>query len=224
MMTAALKHATEEGAEFQPEEQLIEDGDMPAQEELTETNMSEEEAEQQFSKETAELKSAAEWKTSATRGDEDNMRDQVDLPIDKYGEEEVQQRRLHKKSQPLEQLDRVIEEIRKLMLRSAEETVSKEKLSRRDPAIAAGKQQQQQQQSRGAGRQLQVRVWDPGGFQQSWRAHEQELMNFSQQWSMMQEHLSDSTDALTNQHVSTHLEIGRGTDPLVFKIQIIKLS
>jgi hypothetical protein len=51
--------------------------------------MSEEEAEQQFSKETTELKSAAEWKTSATRGDEDNMRDQVDLPIDKYGEEEV---------------------------------------------------------------------------------------------------------------------------------------
>jgi hypothetical protein len=80
------------------------------------------------------------------------MRDQVDLPIDKYGEEEVQQRRLHKKSQPLEQLDRVIEEIIKMMLRSAEETVSKEKLSRRDPTIVAGKQQQQQQQSRGAGR------------------------------------------------------------------------
>jgi hypothetical protein len=127
---------------------------MPAQEELTETNMSEEEVEQQFNKETAELKFAAEWKTSATRGDGDNMRDQVDLPIDKYGEEEVHQRRLHKNIQPLEQLDRVIEEIRKLMLRSAEETVSKEKLGRRDPAIATGKQQQQQQQSRGVGRQL----------------------------------------------------------------------
>jgi hypothetical protein len=59
-----------------------------------------------------------------------------------------------------------------MMLRSAEESVSKEKLSRRDPSIAAGKQQQQQQQSRGAGRQLQVRVRDPGGFQQSWGAHE----------------------------------------------------
>jgi hypothetical protein len=62
-------------------------------------------------------------------------------------------------------LDRVIEEIRKLMLRSVEETVSKEKLSRRDPAIAVGKQQQQQQQSRGVGKQLQEKVWDPGGFQ-----------------------------------------------------------
>ena len=62
MMIAAPKHAAEEGAEFQPEEHLIEDGDMSAQEELTETNMLEEEAEQQFSKETAELNSAAEWK------------------------------------------------------------------------------------------------------------------------------------------------------------------
>jgi hypothetical protein len=134
--------------------------------------MSEEEVEQQFSKETTELKSAVEWKTSATRGDEDNMGDQEDLLIDKYGEEEVQHRRLHKKSQPLEQLDRVIEEIIKLMLRSAEETVSKEKLSIRDLVIAAGKQQQQQQQSRGVGKQIQEKVWDPDGFQQSWRTHE----------------------------------------------------
>jgi hypothetical protein len=63
MMTAALKHAAEEEAKFQSEERLIEDGDMLAQEELTETNMSEEEVGQQFSKETAELKSAIEWKT-----------------------------------------------------------------------------------------------------------------------------------------------------------------
>jgi hypothetical protein len=210
-----------DGGSYQPEEQLEEDGDVLA-EELTETNMSEGEAEQQFSKKTAELKSAVEWKTSATRGDEDNMGDQVDLLIDKYGEEEVQQRRLHKKSQPLEQLDEVIEEIRKMMLRSVEETINKEKLSRRDPAIAAGKQQQQQQQSRGVGKQLQEKVWDPGGFQRSWRAHEQELMNFSQQWSMMQEHISTSIDASTKQHVSTHLEIRRGVDPLIFKIRIIK--
>jgi hypothetical protein len=96
----------------------------------------------------------------------------------------VQQRRLHKKSQPLEQLDRVIEEIRKLMLRSAE-AVNKEELNRREPAIAAGKKQkrkkkQQQQHSwRGARGQLQKRIWDPGGFQH-WRrgAHEQELMFF----------------------------------------------
>jgi hypothetical protein len=160
-----------DGEAYQLEEQLEEDEDVLA-EELIEKNMSEEEAEQQFSKETAELKSATEWKISATRGDEDNMEDQVDLSINKYGEEEVKQRRLHKKSQPLERLDMVIEEIRKLMLRSEEETVSKEKLSRRGPSIAVGKQQQQQKQRRGAGRQIQEKVLDLGGFQPNWRAHE----------------------------------------------------
>jgi hypothetical protein len=82
----------------------------------------------------------------------------------------VQERRLPE-SQPLEQLDREIEEIRRLMLRSAHETSSKKKLSRRKPTIAAGKKQQQQQ-SRGADGQLQRIIWDPGGFQQSWEAHE----------------------------------------------------
>jgi hypothetical protein len=44
------------------------------------------------------------------------MGDQDDLPTDK---EELQPRRMHKKSQPLvDQLDRVIEEIRRMMLRS----------------------------------------------------------------------------------------------------------
>jgi hypothetical protein len=42
----------------------------------------------------------------------------------------LQLRRLHEQSQPLEQLDEVIEEIRRLMLRSAE-TASEERLSRR---------------------------------------------------------------------------------------------
>jgi hypothetical protein len=87
----------------------------------------------------------------------------------------VQQRRLHKKSQPLEQLDRVIEEIRKLMLRSAE-AVNKGEMNRREPAIAAGKKRRRTtttQHRRGARGQLQGRVWDPGGFQH-WRrgAHE----------------------------------------------------
>jgi ribosomal protein L12E/L44/L45/RPP1/RPP2 len=54
----------------------------------------------------------------------------------------VQQRRLHKESQPLEQLDEVIEEIRRLMLSSAAETASNEKLSRREPARAAGQEEQ----------------------------------------------------------------------------------
>jgi hypothetical protein len=76
------------------------------------------------------------------------------------------------------------------MLSSAAETASNEKLRRREPARAAG-QQQQQQRSDGADGQLQRTVWDPGGFQQRcWEAHEQELMKFSQQRSMMQEHHS----------------------------------
>jgi hypothetical protein len=58
--------------------------------------------------------------------------------------EEVQWRRLHKESQPWEQLDMIIEEIRRLMIRSAE-AVSKGKLSRGEPAIAAGQQQQHQE-------------------------------------------------------------------------------
>jgi hypothetical protein len=65
------------------------------------------------------------------------MGDQYDLPTE---EKEVQQRRLHKKSQPLEHLDRVIEGIMKLMLKSAE-VVSRGELNKRDPTIAIGKKQ-----------------------------------------------------------------------------------
>jgi hypothetical protein len=56
----------------------------------------------------------------------------------------LQQRRLHKKSQPLEQLDRVIEEIRKLMLRSARSSQQRE-LNRGEPAIAAGKKKEEEE-------------------------------------------------------------------------------
>jgi hypothetical protein len=65
---------------------------------------------------TVKLNFAAKWQVKATKGGENHKRDRVDLPTD---EEEVQPRRLHKESQPLEQLDEVIEEIRRLMLRSA---------------------------------------------------------------------------------------------------------
>jgi hypothetical protein len=73
---------------------------MPTQEELTEeANMSVEENEQQFSQEkTAELEFAASWQDKATRDGENCKGDRVDLPI---GKEELQSRRLHKKSQPL---------------------------------------------------------------------------------------------------------------------------
>jgi hypothetical protein len=75
-------------------------------------------------------------------------------------------------------LDEIIEEIRRLMIRSTK-VVNKGKLSRGEPAIVAGQQKKQQQRSRGADGQLQRTVWDPSGFQQQSReAHEQELMIF----------------------------------------------
>jgi hypothetical protein len=63
------------------------------------------------------------------------MGDQDDLPIDK---EEVQEKKLHKENQPEEKLDRVIEEIRKMMVRSIAEAVGKENLNRGEPTIAVG--------------------------------------------------------------------------------------
>jgi hypothetical protein len=106
--------------------------------------------------------------------DEGGMGDHDDLPMcQKF----LQLRRLQKQSQPLEQLDEVIEEIRRLMLGSAE-TASEERLSRREATTATTQKQQQQQN--GADEQLQRMIWDPGGFQhQRWEAHEQELMNFA---------------------------------------------
>jgi hypothetical protein len=50
----------EDGGAYQPEERLEEDADMPAQEGLTEANMSKKEAEQQLDDGTVELKSIAE--------------------------------------------------------------------------------------------------------------------------------------------------------------------
>jgi hypothetical protein len=106
--------------------------------------------------------------------EEEGMGDHDDLPnCRKF----LQLRRLQKQDQPLEQLDEVIEEIRRLMLRSAE-TASKEQLSRKEEAIVAAARKQQQ--GNGADEQLQRMILDPGGFQhQRWEAHEQELMNFA---------------------------------------------
>jgi hypothetical protein len=121
-----------DGEAYQPKERLEGAGDIPAGE-LAEEKLSEGETEQQLSDGTAELKFAAGWQAKATRDGESHKGDQFYLPTDK---EELQLRRLHKENQPLEQLDRVIEEIRKLMLRSAE-VVSKGKSSRGEPAIAS---------------------------------------------------------------------------------------
>jgi len=99
-------------------------------------------------------------------------------------------------------------------LRLAQEAINKGNLNRGDPATTIGKkkknhhQQQWKQQSMGAGGQIQGEVWDPGGFQQGWRAHEKEIMNFSQQWSMMHEHPSTLADALASQHINVHSREG----------------
>jgi hypothetical protein len=122
-----VKLDTDRG-EYQPKKRFEGVGYIPTQEEV----------EQQLGDETAELKSVAEWQLNATRGSKYNIGDRVYLPIDKHEEKEVQQRRLHKKIQPLEQLVEVIEEIRKLMLRSVE-AINKEELNREEPSIATGK-------------------------------------------------------------------------------------
>jgi hypothetical protein len=267
---------------YQHGEQLEEVGVEPTQEEMTEVNLSEEEAEQQLSGETAELESATEWPASAT-GDEDNMKVQIDqigrkekehtfqcaqemekeehlvellknfsqgdeheatveLGSTTGGEEhseewlkffsqeaekemtveceptteeretdsmdfvdlceelealerrvkmqsqliqqvkleidgkEMQQNEMKEKSQPVDQLDKEIEDIKRLMLEAAQEAVNREGWNRRGPAGAAG---QQRQQGRGASGQLQFQVWDPRGSQQHSRgSHEKELMIF----------------------------------------------
>jgi hypothetical protein len=107
-------------------------------EEMVEASLPERVTEQQVSQEgeTVEKNFATWWKVEATK-EEDGMGDLVGLPICR---EEVQWRRLQKESQPWEQLDEIIEEIRRLMLRSAAETASEEEMSRGEPAIAVGQQ------------------------------------------------------------------------------------
>jgi len=130
-----------DGGEYQLEEQLEGVVLEPMPEELTEVNMLEE-SKQQLIGETVELNFTTRWKDSDTR-EENDMRDHDDLSTDK---EELQPRILHKENQPLEQLDRVIEEIRKLILRSMQEAVSKRELRRGYLAITSGKKQKKKQQ------------------------------------------------------------------------------
>jgi hypothetical protein len=152
----------------QHELQLVGDGTKPI-EKMTGINLSEEVVERQFSIETAEVEDATEWQVKAIRDGEDDLGNQHDFPMNKGG---MQQDSLQKESQSIEKLDEVVEEIRKLMLESAEELVSTRKLRNRKPARAVRMMQEQKQQSRGAERQLQEKVWDPGGFQPHWKFHE----------------------------------------------------
>jgi hypothetical protein len=78
--------------------------------------------------------------------------DQIGLPIEMCDEKKVYQSRLQKKNQPIDQLDRVIEEIRKLMVKSSKEVFHKEGWDRREPVGPAG---QQEKQIKGASGQLQ---------------------------------------------------------------------
>jgi hypothetical protein len=96
--------------------------------ELTEDELSVKVTEQQVNqRETAELKSTAVWQLGAIDKDEEEggMGDHDDLLMCRKF---LQLRRLHEQSQPLEQLDEVIEEIKRLMLGSVE-TSSEERLS-----------------------------------------------------------------------------------------------
>jgi hypothetical protein len=126
---------------------------------------------------------------------------------------------MHKKSQPLDQLDRVIEEIRRLMLSSAE-AFNKGNLNRGEPTTVVGKKKQQQQHSwRGAGGELQGKVWDPIGFQH-WRrgAHEQELMIFP----VVEYDVGASLHVNKYPNKPTHrheMEKGRGIDPPIFQFK-----
>jgi hypothetical protein len=119
--------------------------------ELAEVELLEKVTEQQVIQgKTTKLKSIAEWKLSATEEEyEDGMGDHDDLPICR---KEMQLRRLHGQSHPLQQLDKVVEDIRRLMLISTE-TASKERLGRK-AAVVAAEQQKQQQQRNGADEQL----------------------------------------------------------------------
>jgi hypothetical protein len=120
----------------------------------------------------------------------------------------VQQSSLHeRRSQPVEQTGRGDRGDKEVDVEVSTRSVNKEKLNRRKPARAAGKKQQQQK-ARGAGGQLQRRVWDPGGFQHWSRgAHEQELMIFPavEYDAGASLHLSNTP---TFQHIKAHSRRG----------------
>jgi hypothetical protein len=122
-----------DGGSYQPQEQLEKVRLEPTQGKVT-VKISQEEAEKQLSNETTEIESVAEWPLSATKGNKDSMGDRADFPIEKT---KVQWSWLQKENQPWEQLDEIIEEIRRLMIISVE-TTSEENLSRRKPTIAVG--------------------------------------------------------------------------------------
>jgi hypothetical protein len=180
--SVALKLTTEEGKEsehseewlniFSQEDEKTATGEFPAEKEEADSICFADLWEQIESLEERVKLQGVHIQQVKLETDEEGMGDPENLPMcQKF----LQLRRLHEQSQPLEQMDAVIEEIRRLMLGSAE-TASEERLSRREAAAVAVRKKHQQN---GADEQLQRMIWDPGGFQhQRWEAHEQELMNF----------------------------------------------
>jgi hypothetical protein len=78
-------------------------------------------------------------------------------------EEEMQQSRVQYRSQPVEQLDRDIEEMRRLMLESTKKIVNKRwRFTIGDPTTSTTRKKQEKQR-KGEGGQIQSEVWDPGG-------------------------------------------------------------
>jgi hypothetical protein len=138
-------------------------------------SLSEEIVENKFSKEPVELESAAEWPVSVT-GDEGSMGDQDDLPLDQH--EELQPSRLHKENQPDRAAGRGDRGDKGVDVEVNRRSCQQGEAGQRRTCMSSREDETTKQQSRGAGGQLQEKVWDPGGFQQSWEAHEQELMNF----------------------------------------------
>jgi len=63
----------------------------------------------------------------------------------------------------MDQLEKEIEEIKRLMQEAAQEEVIKEVWDIIKPAVTTGKKKLQ---GKGADEQLQEKVWDPGGSQQ----------------------------------------------------------
>jgi hypothetical protein len=98
---------------------------------------------------------------------------QVKLEIDG---EKGKQNILQKEMKLTKELDEVIKEMIKLMVKSKREVVNKEGQNERKLVGVAG---QKKKQGKGSDEQLQEKVWDPGGSHQYGRgSHEKELMFF----------------------------------------------
>jgi len=178
-----------DGENFQDEEKLEEARDMPTRD-MSVATLLDEEDEQQVSQENTAEKTTTEWTLSATEDEEeDSMGVHGDFPIYRN---KLQQRRLHEQSQPGQQLDEVIKHLRKLMLKSAQETSINEKLIRRETTAVAVERWTRKIAPKSFFRSRRIQY-------PRWRAHEQELVNFSQQRSMMQEHLSQASHVPASQ-------------------------